>query len=433
MSTEPAPSRTARQRLSPSRLGMIDLSPLRTSAPFRRLWVGGLFGGFAHTFVTVAVLYQVWELTRNPIWTGMVGLVTAIPMIVATLIGGPLADAFDRRTIVRGSTAGHLVVAAGFVAQAALDLGSVAVILLLVAGAAMTHGLGMPARRSMMVELLPRSLVPSGVALHFVGFQASSLVGPALAGFVIARWDVTAAYAVQVAIAPILIYSVVRIPRTGRPGTSNERPGSGLASMVDGFRFVKRTPAIRGSFGVDLFATLLVMPISLFPMINDLRFGGDPQTLGFFFSALASGGVLGGLFSGLITKVDRAGAVQLWAAAIWCAALATFGLAEPLWAVLAALAIAGAADSTSVIARGALVQLAIPDSYRGRVSSLDHVVGAGGPHLGDARGGLVAGLTSAPIALASGGLLALIGIGWIAARNTALRRARLSETEQPVG
>lgn len=409
-----------------SRFGLVDLTPLRASAPYRRLWFSGIAGALAHQFVTVAVLFQVWELTRSPLWTGMIGLATAIPMILAALVGGSLADALDRRFIVRATAAAQAVVAAGFVAQAAAGLDSVPVILALVALAAAAHGLGMPARRSLMTRLLPRALVPAGVALHFVSFQASMLVGPAVAGLVIARWEVTAAYAVQVAVMPVLLYAVVRLPRVAHDGTPVP---AGFGSFLDGLRYVGRAKAIRGSFGVDLFATLLVMPVALFPMINDLRFEGDPRTLGLFFSALASGGILGGLFSGAITRLDRAGAAQLGAAALWCLALTGFGLAGQLWVVLVALAVAGVADTTSVISRGALVQLAVPDSHRGRVSALDHVVGAGGPDLGNARAGLVAGLTSAPIALASGGVLALLGIGWVALRNTALRTIRLSDLE----
>lgn len=359
-------------RLSLGRIGLLDLTPLRTSAPFRRLWFGGAAGALAHQFVTVAVLFQVWDLTRNPLWTGMVGLATAVPMILAALIGGSLADALDRRTIVRVAAYCQVLVAVGFVTQAALDLDSMAVVIVLVALAATTAGFGAPARRSLMTRLLPRPLVPAGVALHLFSFQSTMLIGPALAGIVIARWDVTAAYAVQ----------------------------------------------------------LLVTPIALFPMINDLRFDGNPQTLGLFFSAVAVGGILAGLFSGAITRIDRVGVVQLSAAAAWCVALAGFGLAGQVWLVLGALMVAGAADTISVIARGGLVQVAVPDSHRGRVFALDHVVGAGGPHLGNARAGVVASLTSAPVALVSGGLLALAGIGWIAWRNTSLRRVRFSDLRQ---
>lgn len=414
-------------RLSLGRIGLLDLTPLRTSAPFRRLWFGGAAGALAHQFVTVAVLFQVWDLTRNPLWTGMVGLATAVPMILAALIGGSLADALDRRTIVRVAAYCQVLVAVGFVTQAALDLDSMAVVIVLVALAATTAGFGAPARRSLMTRLLPRPLVPAGVALHLFSFQSTMLIGPALAGIVIARWDVTAAYAVQLLVAPIMLYAVIRLPRLAHEGSPTR---AGIGSFVDGLRYVVRAPVVRGSFGVDLFATLLVTPIALFPMINDLRFDGNPQTLGLFFSAVAVGGILAGLFSGAITRIDRVGVVQLSAAAAWCVALAGFGLAGQVWLVLGALMVAGAADTISVIARGGLVQVAVPDSHRGRVFALDHVVGAGGPHLGNARAGVVASLTSAPVALVSGGLLALAGIGWIAWRNTSLRRVRFSDLRQ---
>src|SRR5699024_432647 len=198
------------------------------------------------------------------------------------------------------------------------------------------------------------------------------------------------------------------------------RPG--LRAVTEGVRLVWRRPVLRGSFGTDLFATILAMPISLFPLINELRFGGSASTLGFFLSAVAVGGIAAGLFSGSFTRARRAGLLQLLAAGTWGVALAGFGLAQPLWLALGLLAVAGAADTISVVIRAAMVQLDTPDSHRGRVSAVESVVGQAGPDVGNFRGGLVAGLTSAPIALVSGGIACVAGVAWVGWRNRALRR-----------
>ncbi|MEQ3549310.1 MFS transporter [Pseudonocardia nematodicida] len=179
-----------------------------------------------------------------------------------------------------------------------------------------------------------------------------------------------------------------------------------------------------GALGVDLAACLLAFPVALFPMVNEVRFGGDPRITGAFLSALAVGGLLAALFSGAVTGIRRSGAVQLTAALSWGLAVAGFGLAGHLGAALVCLLVAGAADSISVIVRAALVQAETPDAYRGRVSSTELVAGIAGPELGNVRGGLVASLTSAPVALVTGGLAAAAVIGVIGARNRPLRDYR---------
>lgn len=181
----------------------------------------------------------------------------------------------------------------------------------------------------------------------------------------------------------------------------------------------------------DLSATLLAMPVALFPLVNEARFGGDPRTLGLFLSAVAVGGITAGLLSGTVTRRRAAGLVQLVAASVWGLALAGFGLAGPLWLALGCLAVAGAADTVSVVTRSALVQLETPDAYRGRVSSVEHVIGVAGPELGNFRGGLVASATSAPFSLVTGGLSAALAIAVVAAVNAPLRAYRTPSPAAP--
>ncbi|WP_035276071.1 MFS transporter, partial [Actinoalloteichus caeruleus] len=186
-----------------------------------------------------------------------------------------------------------------------------------------------PPRRTFPVRLLPRDLVSAGIALQHLTFQAAMLLGPAVAGFVIGRWGLTACYAVEAVAFLVSLYAVLRLPSLPPRGAEEHRPG--IRSIVEGVRHITRTPVVRGAFGTDLFATLLAMPIALFPVVNEARFGGAPETLGLFLSAVAVGGVAAGLVSGLVTRADRPGLVQSWAAGTWGVALACFGLADPLW------------------------------------------------------------------------------------------------------
>lgn len=400
----------------------LDTRPLRGSRPFRDLWIGTSASQLGGHIATVAVLAQVWDLTGSPVGTGAIGLATGLPMVLFGLLGGTLADAVDRAAVVRATTAGQLLAAAGLCAQALADNRNVLLLLALVASGTACNALGAPARRTFPVRLLPADQVAAGLALTNVSFQAAMLAGPALAGLIIARWDFSAAYAAQVLAVAVSLLGVIRLPAMKPEGTGatavGRRPERGAR------RIVLRRPTLWGSMATDLAATLLAMPIALFPLVNEIRFDGNPRTLGLFLSAVAVGGITAGLLSGTVTRLRRGGLVQLTAAGVWGLALACFGLAGPLWLALGCLAVAGAADTVSVVTRSALVQFETPDAYRGRVSAVDHVIGVAGPELGNFRGGLLASATSAPFALVVGGLTATLAIAAVAATNAPLRAYR---------
>lgn len=400
---------------------IFDSRPVRSSTAFRWLWVGTTTTAFGYQLALVAVLLQVWQLTGSPAWVGAIGLARAVPMIGCGLLGGALADTHDRRRLVLWATAGSVIASALLAGQAVAGLDSLPVVLGLVALQAAGSGFGAPARRTLVPRLLPRDQVAAGIALVHVSFQAAMLGGPALAGLIAAGWGTGACYLASTAAAGVAWYGVARLPAIPPAG---EAAGGRIRAIGVGLRLIARRPVLRGAFLTDLAATLLAMPVALFPAVNEVRFGGDPRTLGLFLSAIAVGGVTAGVTSGALTRYPHPGRVMLVAASVWGAGLAGFGLAHSVWLALGCLVIAGAADTVSVISRGAIVQLATPDSHRGRVSAAEHLVGAGGPDVGNLRGGLVAGLTSPAFALVSGGLLCVLGVVAVALRNPALRRYR---------
>lgn len=408
---------------------LIDVRPLRGSRSFRDLWVGSSLASIGQQIAVVAVLQQVWELTRSPLWTGAIGLATGVPLLVLGLVGGSLADAVDRRRLVRAATGGQALAALGLMAQAAAGNRSVTLLLALVAAEAGCAALGAPARRTFPVRLLPSDQVAAGLALQNVAFQASMLIGPAVAGLVLAQWRYPAAYAIQALATAASMIAVIRLPAMPAQ-RADDQPQAGRGRrgpLPGGWRVILRRPILWGSFGIDLAATVPAMPIALFPMINELRFGGDPRTLGLFLSAIAVGGLGAGLFSGTVTRLRRAALAQLVAATAWGLALAGFGLAGPLWLALSCLAAAGAADTVAVITRGALIQMETPDHFRGRVSSVEHVIGVAGPEIGNFRGGLLASVTSAPLALLAGGLAAAAAVVAVGLANPLLLRHRTED------
>ncbi|WP_432012134.1 MFS transporter [Streptomyces cucumeris] len=409
----------------------LDIRPLRSNESFRDLWIGTSVSQLGGQIANVAVLAQVWDLTGSPVATGVIGLATGLPMVLFGLIGGTLADMLDRRAVVRATTAGQLLAAAGMCAQALAESRNVLLLLVLVAMGTSCSALGAPARRTFPVRLLPGDQVAAGLALTNVSFQAAMLAGPAMAGLIIARWDFPAAYATQAVAMTVSMLAVIRLPAMRPEGA--DAAGGRRRPERGGWLIVLRRPTLWGSMATDLSATLLAMPIALFPLVNEIRFGGDPQTLGLFLSAVAVGGITAGLLSGTVTRWRRGGLVQLAAAGVWGLALACFGLAGPLWLALGCLAVAGAADTLSVITRSALVQLETPDAYRGRVSSVEHVIGVAGPEFGNFRGGLMASATSASFSLVFGGLSAILAIAAVSATNAPLRAYRTPPADAKPG
>jgi MFS family permease len=420
---------------------LIDTRPLRTSHTFRRLWIGSAASAFGGQITTVAVLYQVWQLTGSPVWVGVIGVAHALPMIVFSLIGGSLADAIDRRRLVLATTIGSMVMSALLAAQAIAGWESLPVVLGLVAGSAACSAVGGPARRTFVPRVLERDQVAAGIALTHIGFQAAMLIGPAIAGLVIGGWGLPVCYLLDAATFGVALYGVASLPAmppadpspSGPSGTGSAATGTveraRIGAISAGFQYIARRPALGGSFLTDLAATVLAMPVALFPVINQERFGGNPETLGLLLSAIAVGGIGAGLLSGAVTRAPRPGTIQLAAAGAWGLALAGLGVSGALWGALAWLVVAGAADTVSVISRGSVVQLATEDAFRGRVSAVEQVVGVAGPELGNVRGGLLAGLTSATVALSGGGLLCVLGVALIAATHPALRRFTTAPAE----
>ncbi|WP_459737355.1 MFS transporter [Streptomyces sp. E-15] len=397
---------------------LIDVRPLRTSPVFRRLLIGrtvSVLGGF---MTMVTVMYQVWDTTRSTAWTGAVGLAQALPLVVFGLFAGAWADRADRRRVYLTATVGQAVCSLALAAQGFTGRVPVAGVLSLVAAQSAFGALGAPAAGVFLPRLLPKEQVAAGLALQQVGGQAMMLLGPALAGVLLGWFGIGVCYLLDALSFGLAFYGAFGLPALPPEGEPS-RPG--LGGALDGLRFLAGHRVVRGALITDLAATVLSFPVSLFPLVNDERFGGDPRTLGLFLSALAVGGVTATALSGSLTRLGQPGPVMLCASAAWGVALVLFGLATSAWAGLALLVIAGAADATAVVARSTIVQTRTPDALLGRVTAAEQIVGQAGPSLGNVRGGLLAGWTSGVTALVTGGVLCVLAVAGVATTTPGLR------------
>ena len=402
------------------RSALLDVRPLRQSPGFARFWAGTTASAVGGQLTSFALALYVWDRTGDPAVLGLIGLAGAAPVLAFALVGGGFADRADRRLVALLTTSGQAVVTAVMAAVATSDGVLVWPMLLLAAASSALGAVGLPARRALVPQVLGPRLLPAGLALVGLSFQLAMLLGPVAAGLVTARFGLAWCFALDALTFAGALVGIAGLPG-GRPADPPDR--GGVAAVLDGLGFVARTPTVRGAFLTDLAATMLAMPMALFPVLNEQRFGGSPTTLGLMTTAVAVGGVTGSTLSGLVTCRRHLGRVLLGCAAVWGAALAAAGLAGSLPAVLALLALAGGADTWSVVARGSIVQGTTPDRYRGRVSSSEAVVGVAGPQLGGLRAGLLATRTSGADALLLGGLTCLAGVAAVALTHPGLRAA----------
>ena len=400
---------------------LADLRPLRESPDFRRLWAGSSLSTVGGQMTTFAVTLQVYRISNSSAAVGAVGLAFAIPAIVVGLLGGVLIDTVDRRRLVLVTSTAQMLVSAGFAAQGFAGNSALWLLYALTAVQAGIGAINSPARRTFMPRLLRRELVPAGAVLTMMSMYIAMISGPALAGLIAAAGGLQICYLIDVLTFGAALYGVFRLPPMVPDGPATAR---NLGSLVEGLRFIISNRALRGAMLADLSATVLAMPIALFPAINAERFGGSAKTLGLLSAAIAVGGLLGSVLSGPVKHVVHPGRAMLVAGAVWGAALAGFGAVHGLFATLALLALAGAADVLAVVFRTTIVQLATPDSLRGRAGSAEFVVGAAFPQIGNFRAGVVATAWSPAGSAVTGGLAAVVGAGLIALSLPAFVRYR---------
>ena len=423
---------------------LTDITPLRESPAFRRIWLGSMLSGIGSAMTTFAVMLQVYDLTRSPAAVGGIGLAQFIPLLLISLPGGTLADRVDRRRLVLAVTVGQTAISAVLFTLAAVGGASLWALYALVAAGSALGAINAPARRTFIPRLVPQEQLSAAIALNRIIFQVTMIAGPSLAGVVAAGAGLRGCYLVDVVSFAGSLWGVGRMPAmppqapaaardggdsTGKTGAGNHtRPRSGLALTLDGLAFIRRTPVLCGAFLADVNATFFGLPVSLFPAINAERFGGNPRTLGLFVTAIGVGGLVSAVFAGPLKHLRRHGLVMLTCVAVWGAGFALFAVAPTLWLTLLALALAGLADTFTVVVRGIIVQEATPDEFRGRVNAADFLVGAGGGDLGSLEAGLVGSLTTPVISALSGGLLTVVGALAIGA---ALPRFRRYESPAP--
>lgn len=388
----------------------VDLTPLRESRDFRLSWMSLVISETGTSISLVAVFYQVYHLTGSPAAVGIVGLAKFIPLMIASIGGGGIIDAVDRRKLIIITQTGLALASVGLLLTSLADRPSVLWIYGITAMASLFQGLDSPAKSAMTPRLVSPDKLPGALALNQVAWNATMVVGPAVGGLIIARLGLSWAYAIDVVSFGAALAGVYLL-RPMPPEVHPDDAPRGLSAIAEGFRFLKGRKVIQGTFVIDLFAMIFGMPRALFPVLAAVRFEKGAEVVGILFAAPAAGALIAAFTAGWVGKVRRQGLAVMVSVSVWGLGIVAFGLVgDRLWLALVLLAIAGGADVISAVFRSTILQLSVPDALRGRMSGIFILVVAGGPRLGDLEAGLVAEAFSPVVSVVSGGVLCLVGV-----------------------
>jgi len=410
----------SRRRLGTVRGLVVDIEPLRRHADYRRLWTGQAINVVGSMITRVALPYQVYVLTDSTLALAGLTLVQLVPLLLFTLGGGAIADAFDRRRVLIVTQLGLASTSIALILISLQPEPSVPLLFLVAFVSAALFAIDWPARGSVVPRLVPPEHLRAAIALGQLSFNAGSVVGPVVAGVILGAWGASGAYAVDVAtyaVALMLLVGIRPIPPIG------ERVRPSLDTIREGLRFVRRRRLILSTFAIDLDAMIFGSPRTLYPVLALDVFKTGAVGVGLLNAAPAAGALAAIVFSGGVSKIHRLGRGIILAVAAWGAAILAFGLSTASFALaLVFLAVAGGADVVSAVMRSSVVQFETPDELRGRVQAIHTLVVTSGPQVGDIEAALVASAVGAQLSVISGGLLCLLGVVVVARRFPELDR-----------
>lgn len=382
----------------------LDLTPLRVSRDYRLLFFGQLISFFGSMMTFIVVPVQMFKLTGSNAMVGYIYLAEFVPMVILAIIGGALADAFDRRQILRMTELGQTLATGLLLGNACLAQPQAWVLFLAVALHAGFAAVQRPAFESFIQKVVPAEHMPSVMALNAVRWSLGAIVSPAIGGVIANVYSAKIAYAFDLATFLASLVAVFML-RADPSREHAERPS--LRGTLQGWSYALRRQELLGTYLVDLAAMFFAMPQALYPALGVLY---GPQYVGVFPAAIATGALVASLTSGWAKHVHRHGLMITLAAGLWGISIAVFGSLENIGLALFFLVLAGYFDAISGIFRGSIWNQTIPNFLRGRLASIEMISYLAGPMLGNAKMGVVAEAFGVRTAIISGGHLCVAAI-----------------------
>jgi len=391
-----------------------------THRDFRLFWIGQFVSTTGSQMRQAAVAWQIYVLTHSPVALGALGLVRAAPILLFSIFGGVVADTLDRRKLLLVTQA--VLVGVSCLLAAVTFRGSPSIWALygLVALGMTAVSFDQPARQAMIPSLVPKGHLTNALALNSTTFQLSLVLGPSVAGVIIAVWGVGAVYVVDAIsyLAVILALLVIHPP----PIIGGIQKVT-LAAAVEGLQFVWREPILRSTMLLDFIATFFGSATALLPIFarDILRVGA--QGYGILYAAPAAGAIVASIIMSFVAlRIKHQGRVILISVAAYSAFTILFGFSRVFLLSILFLGAVGASDTVSMILRQTVRQIVTPNALRGRMTSVSMIFFMGGPQLGEVEAGLVARAFGAPLSVVTGGIAAVVATVLVAWKATTLRR-----------
>lgn len=376
------------------------------------------------TMLRAAIAWHVYALTNSAFHLGLIGLVQFVPVLSLTLVGGAVADTYERRRVIMLAQLVPLTCAT--ILGVATHAGTITVPLLyaMVFVIACSSAFENPARAAMLPTLVPRAQFARAVTLASTGQALAFMSGPASGGLIIAELGIGAAYA---SYAVLIIGSLTGLALLRPQPISGERRAMSWTAVREGLAFVRRNPVVLGCMTLDMFAVIFGGAAALLPIYANDILNVGARGYGVLSASLEAGALICSLALVMLPPVRRAGRALLIGVTVYGLATVAFGLSKWFPLSIVAYMICGVADQISVVMRSTAIQLSTPDDLRGRVSSVNFIFIGASNQLGAVESGFVAALTNPVFAVVSGGIGTLIVVALVAWRLPALRRYRSSD------
>ncbi|HEX5622099.1 MAG TPA: MFS transporter [Solirubrobacteraceae bacterium] len=381
----------------------VDVGLLRRRREYRLLVAGQAISDLGSMITLVAIPVQTYKLTGSSVAVGLLGVAEFVPILVLALVGGALADAFDRRRLVMIAETGALVIVGGLVANALLPEPQLWVLYVAAALIAACTAIRRPPLDALMPRLVERDELKSASALQWAVHNIAHMAGPAIGGVLIATAGAAVTYTADLVTFAVSLVALAAM-RTPPPP---ERQALGLRAIGEGLRYAGSRQELIGTYVIDIIAMFFGMPMALFPALAE-RYGGG-AVVGLLYAAPSAGAVVATLSSGWSRRVHHHGRAVVLAAASWGVAIVGFGLAGELWLALLCLAAAGGFDAVSGIFRATIWNETIPDRLRGRLAGVEMISWSSGPLLGNAEAGFASALVGLRTSVVAGGVMCVIG------------------------
>jgi MFS family permease len=382
----------------------IDIAPLRHSREFRLLFIGQGVSFFGSMVTYVALPFQAYRISHSSLIVGLLSLAELVPLLITAFVGGALADAVDRRRMVRLTESAMCLVTGALVVDSISAHPQLWVLFAVAAAAAGIDGLQRPSLDAMVPRLVSTQELPAAAALSSLKGTLGMVAGPPVAGVLIVAVGLPITYGVDVATFFVSLIALALMRAVPPPPESE---GLSLRVIAEGLRYARSRQDLIGSYLVDMNAMFFGIPTALFPQVASHL--GGAAVLGALYAAPSAGSLLVTLTSGWAGRVQRHGRLVALSAGIWGFGIIGFGFARSLPLAIAGLVVAGGADMVSGLCRTTMWNQSIPDSLRGRLAGIEMLSYSSGPTLGNVEAGLVETFAGLRASIVSGGVLCVVG------------------------